>query len=189
MTIREATNGDLRSALNLRNRQINAVHLISRVLSSSLDLDDRLRDIMTISLEAVDAGAGTIYLYRPNDDKLVFRLVVGPKAAELTGRVMNATDGLAGAVFQSGEPRITNRPREAEGFDRPVGESVGFTTESLVTVPLKYQAGGPVGVMQILNKRDGEFDEGDLEVVEIVATIAATSIKNTKLHPDCERAD
>src|SRR5688572_32776865 len=78
----------LRETLAARNRQIAAVHGISRMLSSSLDLEDRLRDILAVSLDAVGAAAGTIFLHRPEDDMLVFRYVVGEKARELTGLAM-----------------------------------------------------------------------------------------------------
>src|SRR5437588_7801804 len=156
-----SSNGD-HDELKLRTRQINAVHTISRQLSSTLDLDERLRQILTVSMDAVDAAAGSIFLHRANDDKLLFRHVVGGGGDELLGVAISATDGIAGAVFQSGEPQITNRPRESTTHRADVGEKVGFVTESIVTVPLKYQAGRPVGVMQILNKQIGEFDNNDL---------------------------
>src|SRR5258705_6844982 len=103
----------LRATLEARNRQIAAVHVISGLLSSSLDLEDRLRDILTVSLEAVGAVAGTIFLHRPTDETLVFRYVVGEKARELTGQSIPTTSGLAGAVFRSGTSQITNRPQAA----------------------------------------------------------------------------
>jgi hypothetical protein len=62
----------LRDVLDARNRQIAAVHMVSRLLSSSVDLEDRLRNVLTVSLAAVGAVAGTIYLHRPEDDALVF---------------------------------------------------------------------------------------------------------------------
>src|SRR5690349_10107483 len=99
---------NLSEILEVRNRQIAAVHSISRQLSSTLDLDQRLKDILTVSMQAVKAAAGTIFLYRESDDKLVFRHVVGEKAGELTGVAISATHGLAGETFQSGEARITN---------------------------------------------------------------------------------
>jgi signal transduction histidine kinase len=179
---------DLHSALELRDRQIGAVHKITRLLSSTLDLDDRLRDILTVSMQVVDSVAGTIFLHRPNDDKLVFQYVVGEKAAELTGRAIDASVGVSGAVFQTGEAQITNRPREDSHFNPTVGAAVGFQTESILTVPLKYQEGVPVGVMQVLNKRTGEFTSSDLQVLEIVASIAATAIENAQLHREAQAA-
>ena len=178
----------LRETLAARNRQIAAVHGISRLLSSSLDLEDRLRDILTVSLEAVGAVAGTIFLHRPQDDMLVFRYVVGEKATELTGHAMPATTGLAGAVFRSGVSQITNRPHEAAEHDREVERRTGFATETMMTVPLKYQAGRPVGVIQILNKQTGDFDQNDLEVLEIIASVAAAAIETAQLAREAQTA-
>jgi signal transduction histidine kinase len=172
----------LRETLAARNRQIAAVHGISRLLSSSLDLEDR------VSLEAVGAVAGTIFLHRPPDDMLVFRYVVGEKAAELTGHAIPVTTGLAGAVFRSGRSLITNRPHEAAEHDREVERRTGFATETMMTVPLKYQAGRPVGVIQILNKQAGDFDRHDLEVLEIIASVAAAAIETAQLARDAQTA-
>ncbi len=184
----EMTANGSTDSLEARNRQIAAVHKISRLLFSTLDLDQRLRDILTVSMQAVDAAAGTIFLHRPGDDKLVFQYVVGEKAAELTGRAIGANEGVAGSVFQTGKPEITNRPREDSHFSPNVGDGVGFQTDSIVTLPLKYQEGAPVGVMQVLNKATGEFTANDLEVLEIVASIAATAIENAQLHREAQVA-
>ncbi|MCC6847338.1 MAG: GAF domain-containing sensor histidine kinase [Deltaproteobacteria bacterium] len=179
---------ELRATLAARNRQIAAVHAISRLLSSSLDLDDRLRDILTVSLDAVDAVAGTIFLHRAADASLVFRYVVGAKARELTGQSIPITTGLAGAVFRSGRSQITNRPHEAVEHDREVGRRIGFPSETILTVPLRHQAGTPVGVLQLLNKRQGDFDGDDLEVLEIVASVAAAAIETAQLARDAQAA-
>jgi len=178
----------LRATLAARNRQIAAVHGISRLLSSSLDLDDHLRNILSVSLQAVGAVAGTIFLHRPEDETLVFRYVVGEKAKELTGQAIPTTTGLAGAVFRSGESQITNRPHEAAEHDQEVARRIGFATETIMTVPLKYQAGRPVGVLQILNKQAGEFDRHDLEVLEIIASVAAAAIETAQLARQAQSA-
>jgi signal transduction histidine kinase len=181
-------NERLRETLEARNRQIAAVHGISRLLSSSLDLDDRLRDILTVSMQATGAVAGTIFLHRPHDQTLVFRYVVGEKAKELTGHAISVSTGLAGAVFRSGSSQITNRPQEAVEHDREVERRTGFATETMMTVPLKYQAGRPVGVMQILNKQSGDFDEHDLAVLEIIASVAAAAIETATLAREAQTA-
>ncbi len=179
---------DVRETLDARNRQIAAVHVISRLLSSSLDLEDRLRDILTVSLQAVGAVAGTIFLYRSQDDTLVFRYVVGEKAAQLTGQAIHAGHGLAGAAFRSGHSQITNHPEDAIEHDLEVERKIGFRTTNIVTIPLKYQGGRPVGVMQILNKQAGEFDDDDLEVLEIVASVAAAAIETAQLAREAQTA-
>src|SRR5207244_1098815 len=64
----------------------------------------------------------------------------------------------------------------------------GFVTTSLITVPLKYQAGRSLGVMQILNKQESEFDQHDLEVLEIIASVAAAAIETAQLARDAQTA-
>jgi signal transduction histidine kinase len=58
----------------------------------------------------------------------------------------------------------------------------------MVTIPLRYQAGRPVGVMQILNKQMGGFDDDDLEVLEIVASVAAAAIETAQLAREAQTA-
>jgi signal transduction histidine kinase len=172
----------------LLKRQINAVHTITRMMSSSLDLEDRIRDILHLSVETVEASAGTIYLYRSDDDKLVFEYVVGSTASMLKGMAMSATDGVAGAVFQSGKAQITNRPSNDPSHRSDIGEQIGMIAQSILTVPLRYQSGRTVGVMQLINKIEGDFDHSDLAVIEIIATIAAGAIENARLYREAQLA-
>jgi signal transduction histidine kinase len=184
-----ADDGTRAGLLHIRNRQIAAVHTITRRLFSTLGLDDRLRDILTVSLEAVDAVAGSIYLHRKADDKLVFQYVVGPQASGvLTGRVIDAQTGIAGKVYQEGRGEIENHPGQVPTHRRDIDEEIGFVTRNMVTVPIMHSEGSPVGVMQILNKRAGDFGRDDLEVLEIVAAIAATAIENAHLQREAEMA-
>src|SRR5437764_9630795 len=58
----------------------------------------------------------------------------------------------------------------------------------MVTVAVMYRAGRAVGVMQVINKRNEDFDENDLEVLEIIGSLAATAIENAELARDSELA-
>ena len=91
-------------------------------------------------------------------------------------------------MFRSGRSQITNQPNEAAEHDREVGRRIGFATETILTVPLRYQAGRPVGVLQILNKQSGAFEHDDLEVLEIVASVAAAAIETAQLARDAQTA-
>lgn len=181
--------GVIEGVLAVRNRQIAAVHQVTEVLFANLSLDDRLRDVLGVSMRAVEATAGSIYLHREADDSLVFEYVVGPpNSAALIGMALPSDQGIAGHVFHTGETTMENRARQASGHRGDIGEAVGFITESMVTVPLKTLEGDPVGVMQILNKQTGDFTADDIEVLEIVAAVAATAIENAKLHREAQVA-
>src|SRR5437588_12450056 len=103
------TDDVLRARLEARERQIAAVHRISGALFSKIDLDTLLRETLHVSLESIDADAGSILLYDSEKRKLVFRYVVGPAAPRLTGLEIDAEQeprGNAATVFHTGESLV-----------------------------------------------------------------------------------
>ncbi len=173
MSISSSVPGD--SSTSLR-RHIEAVHNISRIVSSTLVSDECLQGILRTAMDGVDAEAGSILLHNERDDSLLFRYVVGEKAAELTGVSVPSDHGLSGKVFQSGKPFLTNTPDQDRHHMSELDIRLHFHTRNIVTVPLQYREGKPIGVMQILNKRTGSFDDDDLGILEIISSVAASAL-------------
>ncbi len=177
--------------LEERNRQLEAVFRITSALYSrakagmtASSLDELLQEALHVSLEVVNADAGTLYLYNPERDTLVFRYVVGEKAAELVGTEIPADKGVAGEVFREGQPKITEDVRLEERHLKDVDQRTGYRTRNMVTVPLRDVEGKPIGVLQALNKRDGEFTQYDMETLSIVATLAGTAIEMVRFQEE-----
>ena len=57
-----------------------------------------------------------------------------------------------------------------------------------MTVPLMGAGDEPIGVLQALNKRRAHFDKDDVELLEIVGPLAATSIVNARLAQEAQLA-
>ena len=118
----------------------------------------------------------------------MFEYVVGK--TELVGiEIDPETDvnGKASTVFRTGLPLVTLdtlKEKHNSSFD----ERTGYKTTSILTVPLKIMGGKPLGVMQALNKTEGHFDEEDQELLEIVSSLAATSIVNARLAEEAQLA-
>lgn len=173
--------------LDLRERQIKAMHRISAALTSKNALDTLLRETLHVSLETVDAEAGSILLYDKERDKLVFRYVIGK--TELIGQVIDRNDRVAkaAAVFRTGVSQLIEDTRtdvHNTSFDR----ATGFQTKNILTVPLKKPGGDPIGVMQALNQRRGHFNVEDQELLEIVSGLASTYIVNASLAEEAQLA-
>src|SRR5579871_3427019 len=146
----------LRERLEMRERQLLAVHRISAALFSITDLDTLLRETLHVTLETVEADAGSILLYDPQKHRLVFRYVVGK--TELIGQEIDPVEdqtARAAEVFRSGKSLLTDTRRECHNdrFDA----ATGYHTQNLLTVPLKNLGGASIGVMQALNKRGTSF--------------------------------
>jgi putative ABC transport system ATP-binding protein len=70
--------------------------------------------------------------------------------------------GIAGAVAQSGEALRIDDAYADPRFNREVDKRTGYTTRSILSLPIKNQAGEVFAVAQLLNRRDGQpFDARD----------------------------
>ncbi len=57
----------------------------------------------------------------------------------------------------------------------------GYRTRSILAAPMKNHLGKTIGVVQVLNKKRGEFTDDDAEILAALATQAAVSIDNSRL--------
>jgi signal transduction histidine kinase len=156
--------------------QLNAIHQISSALFAKVDVDEMLRETLNVSIRTTDAEAGTIYLYDPQQDRLVFRHIYGPAADHLIGATVSPdSEARCATVFRTGVTEINHT-----GFDRAFDEQSGYHTERSLTSAIRNFGGQPIGVIQVLNKRTGQFDLRDRELMEIVSALAATVIENAQ---------
>jgi len=170
-------------------RQLAAAHTIAAGLSSITDVEELVQQALDISLEIADAEAGSVLLYDPDAGKLCFEYVVGEKADELMGTEIAPDQGIAGLVFETGEIHISEDVTAERAHLRDIGEKLGYTTQNMVAVPLKSSAGKPFGVIEVLNKRDGHFDENDVNLIDIMAAQIAVAIENARLQEEARLAE
>jgi signal transduction histidine kinase len=180
---------ELRAALDHRERQIEALRRTSDALFSHDSVEAMVRETLRVALDVLCADAGTLYLYDPPTDSLVFRYVVGPTADKLIGTSMPASTGIAGQVFRSGVPDLTQKAYESGNFNRAVDAQSGYNTQSIMTVPVKRPDGDPIGVMQVMNFKEDAFDHRDLEVLQVLCAQAATAIEHARLSEQGRRAE
>lgn len=89
--------------------------------------------------------------------------------------------GIAGEVATSGN--IVNIPDAYQDtrFNQEVDKKSGYRTKSILCMPIK--AGKEVvGVIQLLNKDSGPFDEEDEEVMASFLNIAGPILKSSNLY-------
>ncbi len=179
----------LEHSLKRREDQIDAIHRISTALGSIVRQDHLIEEALLVSMELVGACAGSIILYDADKEKLVFTHVVGSTADDLVGMELDPDQGIAGSVFASGQLRVSDDVTDEAEHNKEVGEKVDFQTKNMVTVPLKSVEGAPTGVMQVLNKAGGNFDEGDTDVLAILGGQIANAIEASRLHEQARLAE
>ncbi|WP_309721605.1 GAF domain-containing sensor histidine kinase [Armatimonas sp.] len=171
---------ELKAQLDHRERQIEAIRRTSDALFNHPSVDAMVQATLKIALEVLRADSGTVYLYDPQHDTLVFRYVIGPIADQLMGKSIPASQGVAGTVFRTGTPALIGDVSKREDFNATVDKRTGYQTQSMMTVPVKRTSGSPIGVMQVMNPTV-PFAQHDLEVLEVLCAQAATGIEHAQL--------
>ena len=170
-------------------RIVEAVHLVTRTLSSTLDHKEGLRRTLVVAAWCVGAAGGSIWEHDPAGRRLICRHVVGGRADALVGFAIGDTEGIAGQVFQTRTARSDPKPRSDPRHARRVDEQFRHETRCLLTVPLCYPGGVAVGVMQLVNKQSGCFTPDDLRVLDIVSDIAAMRLHNADLAEQARKTE
>jgi signal transduction histidine kinase len=168
--------------------QLEAVERISHALFHSIDLDELVETTLRIALEEVGADAGSILLADPEKEELIFQYSIGEKPVP-RGTGIAWDKGISGAVFQSGEARITNQVNQDATHLRSVDQTTGFVTHDMVAVPLRRWRGEPIGVLDVLNKREGRFTNHDLGLLTIISAFAALAIQQAQQFEDAKKAE
>ncbi len=167
------------SETQTRARQLATLNEISKELSSTLDLENLLRRIMSSAVEILNAEAGTLYLVDENE--LVFRVIWGG-AQDLVGRRMPINKGIAGQAATTGQPAVSNNVLQDKRWFSEVDRESAFQTQALLAVPLLLHD-SVIGVVQIINKKDGSpFVEEDIALLTTFAAQAAIAIENARLY-------
>jgi putative ABC transport system ATP-binding protein len=87
--------------------------------------------------------------------------------------------GIAGAVAQTGQAVRIDDAYSDPRFNRDVDKQTGYHTRSIISLPVKNQAGEVFAVAQLLNRKDGlPFDDGDeqqfADFIESIGVILET---------------
>ncbi len=171
-----------------RERELDAARRISEALFQHLSVEELVEQGLKIALEVVNSQAGSVLLARPETKELVFYYAIGDKAPQ-PGTAFPWTQGIAGSVFAKGEPLVV---QDVKGDQRHLGkidQHTGFTTQDMIALPLKRWEGHPIGVLEVMNKRDGRLDQDDVAILTIIASFTALSIEQARLFQEAKLAE
>ena len=154
-------------------------------LAKTKSLDEALETLVKITTSTIGAERGTIFLNDPATGELYSRIAQGNFRREI--RILN-TKGVAGWAFTKNEGVIIHDAYKDERFNKAVDVRTGFRTKSILCAPLRTVSGEEIGVSQILNKIDGEFEQDDLDMLEAMTEQAAIAIQGNIIVEQIEAA-
>ncbi len=153
----------------------------SKLLNSTLDLDELLDITLRLSSEIMDAQASSLLLIDEISGTL--KLHLSPKDQDQMKKRLELKmgEGIAGWVAQHGQPVISNQAKSDPRFCPELEEQIGFSIDSLICVPV-LRKGKIIGVVSALNRLNHKnFEEKDLEVFSTLADQIAVALDNADL--------
>jgi GAF domain-containing protein len=172
----------LQRELDQERRARRALVEASVRLNSLLSLPELLQAIMQIASEMMEAETSSILVLDEARQELVFAVATGAPGESLTELRVPANQGIAGWVLKNGRAAIVNDVKKDRRFYAQIDRGSGFSTRSILAVPLSNRDRA-LGVVEVINKKGGAgFTARDEETATALAAQAAVAIENARLY-------
>jgi signal transduction histidine kinase len=165
-----------------RAYQLATLNEITRQVTSTLEQEPLLKNILENAVSILNCEAGTLFLVDDQTGELEFRVTVGPVAGNLLGQRLPPGTGIVGRAVQTRSPVIENdAQRSISRFYAETDKQTGFVSRSFLAVPMQIKD-RVLGVIEVINRRDGlPFVADDQNILTAFAGQAAVAIENARL--------
>jgi signal transduction histidine kinase len=161
-------------------RELHLLYEVGQALSSNLDLPSLLEDIKRRVPQVTGVERCSIMLLDEQTRELILSIPDGTTGEHREFRIP-IDRGIAGWVATNGIGQIVNDVEQDPRWFDGIARDVDFVTRSILCAPMRL-GDRVVGVMQLLNKRNGEpFYEQDLRLLTTLAAQAAVAVENARL--------
>jgi signal transduction histidine kinase len=163
--------------LRRQGEYLAALHETALGIIRRLDAAELLEAIIERSTALVGANSGFLYLPRPGTDEVEVKLATGYLHKHV-GQRLRRGEGLAGRVWQSGEPIIVEDYQHWDGRAAPYeGEPVGPS----MGIPLRSE-GDVVGILGLTRAPGGPpFHPDEIDLMVRFAQLASVALDNARL--------
>jgi sigma-B regulation protein RsbU (phosphoserine phosphatase) len=157
-------------------RDLEPILAVAAKLAAPFDLATMLSEVVEAAKQILDADRAAVWLHEPATDELVLTFSVDNVSARVP-----AGTGLVGTCART--RRLINvtdcytDPR----FDPSTDRRTGFRSRCMLTLPMVDHKGVLVGVMQVLNRREGIFDAEDEALATVLAAQCAVALQRVRM--------
>ncbi len=169
--------------LQQHNSALSELNRLGQQLSAMLDMQQITRHLPRATAEIIGAQGASVWLWdEQREGWLICRAVHHPglTPSALLNLSLRPGEGVAGWVAHHGQSIVVPNTYQDQRFFAGIDEQTGFQTTSLLAVPLRVHY-AVIGVLEIVNKLQGDFNSDDLTLVETLAVSAAIAIDNAVL--------
>ncbi|MDP8217841.1 MAG: GAF domain-containing protein [Candidatus Theseobacter exili] len=145
------------------------------VVAIKLNLIDMQKAATESAVELMSAEAGSFLMLDDSTGELYFQVALGEKGDVVRTVRLKKGQGLGAAVAESGIAEVINDVQNDPRFFSGVDKKSSFVTKNMLCVPIKNED-TVLGVLQVLNKKDGQFTADDLEIAIKFSSVLSVAI-------------
>jgi len=164
------------------NQRLREICDFGYQLYSQNDLESVLSILVEKTIKFLNVEGVTLYEVEPETGE-IFSLVAYNKALgrELGEIRLKPGQGIAGRVIKTGKPYVTHDAVSDPRVDNSYDKKFGYTTRSLLAIPLEFSKGEKVGVLEAVNKVEGFFTDADREILMLLCYYVAPALEKLSL--------
>jgi serine phosphatase RsbU (regulator of sigma subunit) len=152
---------------------------VTRVLAAEIDLHTILQEIATEACVALDCERASVYQYDAKREELYTRVATELEIAEIRKGLHH---GISGHVARTRTLANVSDPTHDPRWDSTVDRATGFHTRNILAAPLTSPHDQRLlGVLQLLNKREGLFESFDEDLLWAFSQHAAVALDRARL--------
>ena len=161
-----------------KNRELTAILEVSRVLTTSFDLEKNLSSAMSALGSLLEMQRGCVFLLDPLSGELRIVAAHGLTKENIEKGKYRIGEGIVGRVLEKKIPMVISNIGKEPLFLNKTGSRPEKDGISFLCVPIEFknEALGVLSVDRIYSKELGGVDD-DLRVLKIVASLIAQFIK------------
>jgi len=167
-----------------------ALFRIAKALHQYPRLDERLEFIAKEVQDLLFVKGAFVILIDEDKQEFFFR-VAAYEDKEAVKRFKEirfpADKGVAGHVYRTGQPLIVPDTSKSPYFFKHVDEQSGYETQNMLDVPIQIQD-RMIGVLCAVNKKEGEFDQTDVELLSTIGNLVGLPIENARINEQLNRS-
>ena len=155
---------------------------ICQKMNSERDLAALLDLIAREATKLIEADRASLFLLDRERGELWSKIALGSEEIRFDARL-----GIAGAVALTGQTINVEDAHHDPRFYKAIDLRTGYSTGSLLAVPLRNHEGEIIGTFEVLNKKTGAFNQEDEEILKALAAQAAIAIETAQLMEEMKR--
>ncbi|XP_030762448.1 probable 3',5'-cyclic phosphodiesterase pde-5 [Sitophilus oryzae] len=175
--------------------------VVKSIFQDMVSMDMLILKIMNFAQRLVNADRASLFLLDSKNKELyatIFDIGVEGNIDEMDGNKKLSKNnkeirfplgtGIAGQVAMTGEILNIKDAYSDERFNRTVDQITGYTTKSILCMPI-YIKGSIIGVVQMVNKHAGFFNENDEAAFETFAVYCGLALHHAKLYDKIKKSE